>query len=65
MHQRIEKAIQKIAYEATQLHNTAAYIPRLLKAQEVLTDEWAGKLYAAHCEAWIEQTAVLYSSSSR
>jgi hypothetical protein len=55
MHQRIAEAERKIGFETAQSGNSAGYVPRLFDFHERLTDEWVGRLYAAHCRAWNEQ----------
>ncbi|MGA8286592.1 MAG: deaminase [Candidatus Sulfotelmatobacter sp.] len=46
---------RKAAFDARQSGNAAGYLPRLFDFQERLTDEWAQRVYAAHCESWSQQ----------
>lgn len=55
MGHRIRQAKNRISFETARSMNSAAYLPRLLDLHEQITDEWAGRLFAAYCQAWIEQ----------
>lgn len=55
MHRRVVEAENRIAFETAQSGNSAGYLPRLFDFHEQLTNEWAERLYAAHCEAWNQQ----------
>jgi len=55
MGERIRQAENRISFETARSMNSAAYLPRLLDLHEQTTDEWAGRLFAAYCQAWIEQ----------
>jgi len=46
---------RKVAFDARQSGNAAGYLPRLFDFQERLTDEWAQRVYSAHCESWTQQ----------
>jgi pyrimidine deaminase RibD-like protein len=46
---------RKTAFDTRQSGNSAGYLPRLFDFQEQLTDEWAQKVYGAHCEVWTQQ----------
>jgi pyrimidine deaminase RibD-like protein len=46
---------RKAAFDTRQSGNSAGYLPRLFEFQEQLTDEWAQRVYAAHCESWTQQ----------
>jgi hypothetical protein len=59
MHQRAGEAQRSIAYETAQSGNSAGYLPRWFAFQEQLADEWAERLYAAHCETWTEQNRTI------
>lgn len=59
MHQRAGEAQRSIAYETAQSGNSAGYLPRWFSFQEILADEWAERLYAAHCETWTEQNRTI------
>jgi hypothetical protein len=39
--------------------NTAGYWPRFFELHEKLAEEWATKLFDAHCETWKEQNGVV------
>jgi pyrimidine deaminase RibD-like protein len=43
------------AFDTRRSSNSAGYLPRLFDFQEKLTDEWAQRVYAAHCESWSQQ----------
>ncbi len=55
MHERIKKAQNRILFECARNGNSASYLHELLEFHERLTDEWAVRLYASYCEAWVEQ----------
>ena len=55
MHKRAREAERKIAFETARSGNSAGYVTRLFDFHEELVDEWAKKLYAAHCDAWEQQ----------
>ena len=59
MQRRAGDAERKIAFETAQSLNSAGYLPRLFDFHEQLTDEWAQRLYAAHCDAWAEQNRLV------
>jgi len=59
MHSRGTEADRKIAFETARSLNSAGYLPRLFDFHEQLTDEWAQRLYAAHCDAWAEQNRLV------
>lgn len=46
---------RKAGFDTRESGNSAGYLPRLFDFQEQLTDEWAQRLYAAHCESWLQQ----------
>lgn len=46
---------RKAASDTRQSGNSAGYLPRLFDFQEQLTDEWAQRVYAAHCESRTQQ----------
>src|SRR6185437_9256584 len=47
--------IRVVSTETRQSGNAGGFWARFFDAHETLTDEWARKLYAAHCEAWRRQ----------
>jgi hypothetical protein len=49
MHKRIAEGERKVAFDTGQSGNAAGYLPRLFGFHEQLTNEWAERLYAAHC----------------
>ena len=55
MHRRIAEGERKVEFDTRESGNVAGFLPRLFDFHERLTDEWAERLYAAHCEAWIQQ----------
>jgi hypothetical protein len=55
MHRRIEEARRRIGFETAQKHNIGAYWPELMAFHEKLADEWAQRVYEAHCETWLLQ----------
>ena len=55
MQKRSVEGERKAAFDTHQSGNAAGYLTRLFDFQERLTDEWAERLYAAHCEAWSQQ----------
>jgi pyrimidine deaminase RibD-like protein len=55
MHKRVADGERKVEFDTRQSGNAAGYLSRLFDFHERLTDEWAGRLYAAHCDAWIQQ----------
>jgi hypothetical protein len=59
MHKRTVEAEGKIEFDTAQSGNAAGYLPRLFDFHEQLADEWAERLYAAHCEAWSQQNRSL------
>lgn len=50
---------RKAAFDTRQSGNSAGYLPRLFDFQEQLTDEWAQRVYAAHCESWTQQNRMV------
>lgn len=55
MQRRAGDAERKIAFETARSLNSAGYLSRLFDFHEELVNEWAQRLYAAHCDAWTEQ----------
>jgi len=55
MQARIAESERRISFETAQSLNPAGYLPRLFDFHEKLTNEWAERLYVAHCEAWNQQ----------
>ncbi len=55
MQRRSLEGEKKSAFDTRQSGNSAGYLPRLLEFQEQLTDEWAQRVYSAHCESWTHQ----------
>jgi pyrimidine deaminase RibD-like protein len=55
MQKRSAEAERNTTFDTRQRGNSAGYLPRLFDFQERLTDEWAERVYAAHCETWIQQ----------
>jgi hypothetical protein len=55
MHKRAAAVQRRIAHETAQSGNSAGYLPRWIDFHEQLANEWAEKVYTAHCEAWIAQ----------
>jgi pyrimidine deaminase RibD-like protein len=55
MQTRSAEGERKAAFDTRQSGNSAGYLPRLFEFQEQLTDEWAQRVYAAHCESWTQQ----------
>jgi hypothetical protein len=65
MHKRIAEGERKVAFDARQSGNAAGYLPRLFDFHEQLTDEWAKRLYTAHCEAWVQQNRIVSAAFIR
>lgn len=59
MQRRSIEGERKADFDTRQSGNAAGNLPRLFEFQERLTDEWAEKLYKAHCEAWVQQNQVV------
>jgi hypothetical protein len=55
MQKRAHDGEREIAFETARSLNSAGYLPRLFDFHEQLVDEWAERLYAAHCDAWAQQ----------
>jgi pyrimidine deaminase RibD-like protein len=55
MQKRSVEGERKAAFDTTKSGNSAGYLPRLFDFQEQLTNEWAQRVYAAHCESWSQQ----------
>lgn len=55
MQKRSIEGERKAAFETMQSGNSAGYLSRLFDFQEQLADEWAKRVYAAHCESWTQQ----------
>ena len=55
MQKRSAEAERKLSFEVSQSGNSAGYLPRLFDFHEELTNEWAEKLYAVHCEVCRQQ----------
>ncbi len=55
MQERSVEGERKAAFDTRQSGNAAGYLPRLFDFHQRLTDEWAERLYAAHCETWVQQ----------
>lgn len=55
MQKRAADEERKIQFETAQSGNTAGYLPRLFDFHEQLTNEWAERLYAVHCETCRQQ----------
>ena len=65
MQKRAADAERRIGFEAAQTGNSAGYLPRFFDFHEQLVDQWAEKLYAAHCEAWTQQNGSLSAAFIR
>lgn len=65
MHKRIAEGERKVAFDARQSGNAAGYLTRLFDFHEQLTDEWAKRLYTAHCEAWVQQNRTVSAAFIR
>jgi hypothetical protein len=65
IHERRRHAENKISFETARSGKAAAYLARLLDFDEKLTDEWAGRLFRAYCDAWIEQNRPILPSFVR
>jgi hypothetical protein len=65
MSERSRHAKKKISFESARSGNSAAYLLRLFDFHEELADEWAAKLFIAHCEAWVEQNRSISPSFIR
>jgi hypothetical protein len=65
MHKRSRHAKKKISFETVRNGNSATYLQRLFDFHEELADEWAARLFIAHCEAWVEQNRVISPSFIR
>jgi hypothetical protein len=59
MNKRAAAGEGRIRSEVKNSGNTAGYLPQLFNFHEKLTDEWARKVYDAHCETWKEQNRVV------
>lgn len=46
---------RKAAFDAVRRRNSAGYLPRLFDFQELLTEEWAQRVYSAYCEVCTQQ----------
>lgn len=55
MQRRSVEGARKAASDTRLSGNSAGYLSRLFEFQERLTDEWAERIYAAHCQAWVQQ----------
>lgn len=55
MQKRAAEGERQISFEVSQSGNSAGYLPRLFDFHEDLTDEWAERLYAVHCEVCHQQ----------
>jgi hypothetical protein len=55
MHKRAAEEERKIQFEVAQSGNQGAYLSRLFDFHEALANEWVERLYAIHCEVWVEQ----------
>jgi hypothetical protein len=55
MPKRAAEAERRISFETAHSGNGAGYLTRLFDFHEQLTDEWVGRLYGAHYEAWTQQ----------
>ena len=65
MQKRSRQAKNQISFETARSGNSAAYLQRLLDFHEELADEWAARLFIAHCEAWVEQNRSISPSFIR
>ena len=65
MHKRSRHAKKKISFETARNGNSATYLQRLFDFHEELADEWAARLFIAHCEAWVEQNRAISPSFIR
>jgi pyrimidine deaminase RibD-like protein len=65
MHKRVAEGERKVTFDARQSGNAAGYLPRLFDFHEQLTDEWAKRLYTAHCEAWVQQNRTVSAAFIR
>jgi hypothetical protein len=59
MKRRSAEAEGAIGFKTAQSSNSAGYLPRLFDFHEKLVDEWAERLYAAHCETWSQQNRTI------
>jgi hypothetical protein len=59
MQRRSAEAEGAIGFKTAQSGNSAGYLPRLFDFHEKLVDEWAERLYAAHCETWSQQNRTI------
>ncbi len=55
MYKRASEGERTISFEVSQSGNSAGYLPRLFDFHDELTNEWAEKLYAVHCEVCHQQ----------
>ena len=55
MQKRSADGERKAEFDTRQSGNSAGYLPRLFDFQEQLTDEWAKRVFDAHCESWSQQ----------
>jgi pyrimidine deaminase RibD-like protein len=55
MQKRSADGERKAEFDTRQSGNSAGYLPRLFDFQEQLTDEWAQRVFDAHCESWSQQ----------
>ncbi len=65
MHKRVAAGERKIEFDIRQSGNAAGYLTRLFAFHEKLTDEWAERLYTAHCEAWVRQNRTVSAAFIR
>jgi hypothetical protein len=65
MQKRVAEGERKVAYETQQSGNAAGYLTRLFAFHEQLTDEWAERLYNAHCETWVQQNRTVSATFIR
>src|SRR5438105_4407562 len=65
MHKRSRQAKSQISFQTARSGNSATYLQRLFDFHEELADEWAARLFIAHCEAWVEQNRSISPSFIR
>jgi len=59
MQKRSVEGVRKASFDTRQSGNSAGYLPRLFEFQEQLTNEWAQRIYSAHCESWTQQNRIV------
>src|SRR5579872_2903192 len=59
MQKRSVECVRKASFDTRQSGNSAGYLPRLFEFQEQLTNEWAQRIYSAHCESWTQQNRIV------